>query len=91
MGHMGCSDCGARGLAAHAKFAFAAGLAACVGLMPVAASAGDAEAPETIAATEFFGETLDEPLEPTLLAQNGISAVRRRDTAPRRSAIAIFI
>jgi hypothetical protein len=84
---MGCSDCGARGLAAHAKFAFAAGLAACVGLMPVAASAGDAEAPETIAATEFFGETLDEPVEPTLLAQNGISVfvAGHRTTAQRYS------
>jgi hypothetical protein len=88
MGQMGCSDRAAPGLAAHAKFAFVAVLAAAC-LMPAAASAGDAEATETIAATEFFGETLDEPgpVEPTLLAQNGISVfvAGHRTTAQRYS------
>ena len=93
MGHMDCSDRGAPGLAARAKFACVAVLAACAaGLTPAAAHAGHsepAEANETIAATEFFGETLDEagPTEPTLLAQNGISlfVAGHRTTAQRYS------
>ena len=90
MGQMGCSDRGVPGRATHVKFACMAVLAVCAaGLMPVAAFAGDADATETIVATEFFGETVDEPgaVEPTLLAQNGISlfVAGHRTTAQRYS------
>jgi hypothetical protein len=87
---MGCSDRGAQALAAHRKLVFVAVLMASVGLAPAAASGfEDTAAPETIAATEFFGEVLDEagPLEPTLLAQNGTSlfVAGHRTTARRYS------
>jgi hypothetical protein len=86
---MGCSDRGAP-LAAHVKLACVALLAAAAGLMPAEASSlEDAQAPEEIVATEFFGETPDEPgpVESTLLAQNGVSlfVAGHRTTAQRHS------
>ena len=57
MGQMGCSR-----FVARAKTCLAAVFGACIWLGSSAAHAQDPfEGPETLAATEFFGETLDQP------------------------------
>jgi hypothetical protein len=67
---MGCSDRGVPGLVARTRACLATLAGACVGLASPAANAHDPfQAPEMIVATEFFGETLEEPaIGPTMLA-----------------------